>query len=203
MSTITHFMVPADDIKRAKKFYAELFGWEINRLPGPMDYYEIKTVSTKGGVGLGGGMAKRQRPQEAIVNYIDVPSIDEFLKKTEKFGGKVITPKVPVPGQGYVAVCLDTENNAFGLWETDKKAQMTMCQSCGMPLDDKSTSKLDKRHCIHCQNQETGELASKEQVREGSINAFVKFMGKTKEEAEKAVDEMMPKLPRWQKNSEK
>jgi predicted enzyme related to lactoylglutathione lyase len=117
-------MVPVDDIKRVKKFYAELFGWEIKKLPGPMDYYEIKTGSSEGKTGLGGGMAKRQKFQETIANYIDVPSIDEFIKKAEEFGGKVVTPKMPVPGEGYVAVCLDTGNNTFGLWETDKKAQM-------------------------------------------------------------------------------
>jgi uncharacterized protein len=27
-----------------------------------------------------------------------------------------------VPGMGYFAICLDTENNAFGLWEEDAKA---------------------------------------------------------------------------------
>ena len=74
---------------------------------------------------------------------------------------------------------------------------MNQCESCGMPLDEKTTSKFDDRYCIHCQDQQSGELASKEQVREGSIKAAVKFMGKTREEAEKMADEMMPKLPRW------
>ena len=36
-------------------------------------------------------------------------------------------------------------------------------------------------------------------MREGSISAAMKFMGKTRVEAEKMADEMMPKLPRWQK----
>ncbi|MFV9677962.1 MAG: zinc ribbon domain-containing protein [Methanosarcinales archaeon] len=110
-------------------------------------------------------------------------------------------PKTAVPGIGYAAVCLDTENNTFGLRECDEDAKMAQCESCGMPLpiDENTTSKNDKRYCIHCQNQQTGELASREQVREGSINAAMKFMGKTREEAEKMADEMMPKLPRWQK----
>ena len=71
------------------------------------------------------------------------------------------------------------------------------CESCGMPLEENTTSKQDKRYCIYCQNQETGELATREQVREGSINAAMKLMGKTREEAEKMADEMMPTLPRW------
>lgn len=79
---------------------------------------------------------------------------------------------------------------------------MSSCESCGMPLDEKTTSKHDGRYCIYCQNQETGELATKEQVREGSIKAAMELMGKTKEEAEKMADEMMPNLPRWKQSQE-
>jgi uncharacterized Zn finger protein (UPF0148 family) len=75
---------------------------------------------------------------------------------------------------------------------------MAQCESCGMPLDEKTTSKIDGRYCIYCQNQESGELASKEQVREGSIQALMRLQGKSREEAEKIADETMPKLPRWQ-----
>lgn len=123
MPTITHFIVPVEDIERTKKFYAGLFGWKIEKLPGPVEYYEITTATPSGGRGLGGGMTKRENPQETITNYIDVPSIDEYIAETEKLGGKVVMPKTAVPNTGYVAVCLDTENNTFGLWETDKNAR--------------------------------------------------------------------------------
>lgn len=68
-----------------------------------------------------------------------------------------------------------------------------------MPLDNESVSKFDKRYCIYCQNQETGFLATYEQVRSGSVDAAMKFMGKTKSEAEKMADIMLPNLPRWKK----
>ena len=73
------------------------------------------------------------------------------------------------------------------------------CTSCGMPLDEKTTSKHADAYCIYCQDQENGELRSYQEVREGSIGAAMRLMGKTKEEAEKMADEMLPKLPRWQK----
>jgi uncharacterized Zn finger protein (UPF0148 family) len=78
------------------------------------------------------------------------------------------------------------------------KKIMKQCESCGMPLDEKTTSKFDERYCIHCQDQQSGELASKEQVREGSIKAIMQFHGKSREEAEKIVEETMANLPRWQ-----
>lgn len=76
---------------------------------------------------------------------------------------------------------------------------MKICESCGMPLDEKNTSKFDERYCFYCQNQENGVLKTYEEVRTGSIGAAMKLMGKTKEEAEKMADEMMPNLPRWKK----
>ncbi len=123
MPTITHFMIPAEDLERAERFYTEIFGWKIKKLPGPLDYYEIETTTTEGEKGLGGGMARRDNPDEKITNYIDVPSIDEYIAKIEKLGGKVAVPKMAVPGTGYVAICVDTENNVFGLWETDVNAR--------------------------------------------------------------------------------
>ena len=74
---------------------------------------------------------------------------------------------------------------------------MKPCESCGMPLEAKTTSKYDAKYCIYCQDQQTGAMKTKEQVREGSIGAAMRLKGKTREEAEKMADEMMPKLPRW------
>jgi hypothetical protein len=56
-------------------------------------------------------------------DYIDVSSVDEYSTKLEKLGGKVVMQKTPVPGMGYFAVCLDTEGNRFGIWETDSTAK--------------------------------------------------------------------------------
>ncbi|MDY6932146.1 MAG: VOC family protein [Halobacteriota archaeon] len=123
MSTISHFNIPAYDIERAKKFYNEVFDWKITRDPGPIEYYMIETTTENGEVGLGGGMAKKEGPDETITPFIDVPSIDECLKKIEGLGGKVISPKMAIPNTGYVAVCTDSESNAIGLWETDENAR--------------------------------------------------------------------------------
>lgn len=35
--------------------------------------------------------------------------------------GKVLMPRIPVPGFGALAICADTEGNVFGLWEDEKK----------------------------------------------------------------------------------
>lgn len=76
---------------------------------------------------------------------------------------------------------------------------MTDCHSCGMPLEPKTQSKFSERYCIYCQNQETGKLKSYEEVREGSIQAAIDFLGKNEREAIQLADQNLPKLPRWRK----
>ena len=66
---------------------------------------------------MGGGIMPRHYPQEPILIYIGVDSVAEYSKKVEDLGGKVTRPKTEVPGHGGFAVCTDTENNAFALWE--------------------------------------------------------------------------------------
>jgi uncharacterized protein len=65
---------------------------------------------------------KRQEQHQYITNFIDVNSVDEYSSKIEKLGRKVAVPKMAVTGMGYFAVCHDTENNSFGIWESNNSA---------------------------------------------------------------------------------
>jgi uncharacterized protein len=126
MFNIVHFEIPADDVERAQKFYGGLFGWKIEKFSGssPMEYWSIMTGAEQGGCGgLGGGMMKRVDPQQQTIVYISVPSVDDYAGKVAGLGGQVVFPKTAIPGMGYFAVCLDPENNGFGLWEDNPKAQ--------------------------------------------------------------------------------
>jgi len=121
MSTIVHFDVPAEDIERAKKFYAGLLGWKFESYPG-MEYNLITTTNLDGTPGVGGGMGKRMDSQR-IMNYFGVKSIDAAMKQVKSLGGSILTEKMAVPKMGYLANCRDTEGNMFGLWEEDAGAQ--------------------------------------------------------------------------------
>ena len=123
MPTIVHFDITAENPERAQKFYKGLLDWKIERPPGPMDYYLIETADLDGKSGVGGGLGKRQDGGQGIMPYIGVNSVDEYADKVVRLGGRVTQSKMAVPGWGYLAVCLDTENNAFGLWEDDQGAK--------------------------------------------------------------------------------
>jgi uncharacterized protein len=132
MPTIVHFEIPADDVERSRKFYTDLFGWKIERWPGTngaggsptTEYWIVTTIDEKGNkASVGGGMMKRQNSQQQITNFIDVTSVLEYSSKIEKLGGRIVVPKTAVPGMGYFALCNDTENNSFGIWETNETAK--------------------------------------------------------------------------------
>ena len=121
--TIVHFEIPADDVEKLRKFYSELFGWKIEKMPGPVEYWGIATVpvNEKGmrqRPGVNGGMMKRQNPEHKPVNYIAVESVDEYVKKIEALGGRVIAPKMEVPGIGWWALALDPEGNQFAILQS-------------------------------------------------------------------------------------
>lgn len=129
MPTIVHFEIPSDNVERSKKFYSDLFGWNIEKvspekLPEGVEYWAITTKDHEGNNAVNGGMMKRMTPeQQGITNYIDVKSVDEYSSKVQQLGGKVKMSKMAVPGMGYLAVCSDTEDNTFGLWQTDSSAK--------------------------------------------------------------------------------
>jgi len=57
MANLTHFMIPSDDVARAKRFYSALSGWKIDPVPAPvtmgigtMQYHEITTGPVEPGV---------------------------------------------------------------------------------------------------------------------------------------------------------
>jgi predicted enzyme related to lactoylglutathione lyase len=123
MTRVVHFDIPVDDVKRAQKFYSEIFGCEFEKWDGPIDYWLVKTDDDKQH-GINGGMMKRERVagETGVTNVIDVSSVDEFSKKIQSKGGKIIAPKMPIQGVGYIAHCADTGGNVFGIIEFDKDA---------------------------------------------------------------------------------
>jgi len=85
-NSIVHFEIPADDLKRAKKFYEKAFGWKITD-PWNMQYFMVETKD-KGKDGINGGLMQRKMPGQPFMNYISVECIDASLKKVEKAGGE-------------------------------------------------------------------------------------------------------------------
>lgn len=128
MTDISHFMIPADNVERARHFYTDLLGWKIESLPpagdsmgiGAMQYHDIKTGAARPGALNSGGLYKRQM-NEPVLAFVEVEDLDLILAKVERLGGKITLPKSEIPGVGQTAMILDSEGNSVGLWTPIKK----------------------------------------------------------------------------------
>lgn len=119
---VVHFEIPFDDRERARRFYADVFGWAAELVPG-FDYVGVSTGPT-GEDGMpsepgyiGGGMTPREGSNTATVVVLDSADIDADLERVTAHGGAVVEGKSPVGDMGYTAYFTDSEGNVVGLWQ--------------------------------------------------------------------------------------
>jgi predicted enzyme related to lactoylglutathione lyase len=202
MPTIVHFDIASDDPQRAKKFYESLFDWEMAGPPGMTDYYLIETEDLKGNRGVGGGLGKRGEPSQRITSYIGVDNIEKFSNKVAELGGKVVQPKMTVPGWGYLSLCMDTEGNAFGLWQDDKDAGKkptadnfvemfrTFGEAIGQVFDDPELKRKSKEFADSAADS-AKTLANR--FKDEDVRAKFRDVGKAAEEFGKSVTDYFKK----------
>jgi predicted enzyme related to lactoylglutathione lyase len=123
MAKVVHFEIPFDDKSRAMKFYADAFDWKLTDMPA-MSYVVAQTAPVddnqmpKEPGAINGGLFPRPKEAPHPALYVGVDSIDAALEKVRAAGGKVVTPKTPIPGMGAYARVADTEDNVIGLFES-------------------------------------------------------------------------------------
>lgn len=124
---VVHFEIPFDDGQRARSFYRDVFGWQLQEMP-EMDYTMVESGPsgeqgpTEPGY-IGGGMLERSTsPAPGPVIVIDVDDIDVALEKIEKLGGSTVVGRTPVADMGFSAYFTDPEGNVIGLWESASRA---------------------------------------------------------------------------------
>jgi predicted enzyme related to lactoylglutathione lyase len=128
MPRVVHFEIHAEEPERAAAFYRALFGWELTKWGGPVEYWLIRTGPPEQR-GIDGGLVRRRGPSpaggEPVIGYVctmDVTSADASLAEAVRLGGQVAVPKMPVPGVGWLAYAKDTEGNVFGMMQADPSA---------------------------------------------------------------------------------
>lgn len=127
MPRITHFEIHANDPARAAEFYSEIFGWKLTKWEGPQEYWMITTGDPRE-PGINGGLMKRHPGTEgtAVIAYVcsmDVDDLDAYVAKVIAKGGTTATPKMAIPGMGWLQYCKDPEGNIFGMMQVDKEAK--------------------------------------------------------------------------------
>ena len=119
-----HFELQVDDPERAIAFYSQVFEWTFREQPGDEPYWLIATGPASE-PGINGGMLRRfgdppieGAPVNGCACLIDVPSVDEYVRRVENAGGIVVMPKM-MTSMGLLSYAKDTEENVFGLLQRD------------------------------------------------------------------------------------
>jgi len=120
MSKIVHFEIPAADPDRAAAFYRDVLGWEVSRF-GEMPYWLIRAGDATE-PGADGALLGRDELHRSPVIIAAVSDIDAALIRAGTSGGRVVQNKLPIPGMGWSAYFVDSEDNTIGLFQTDESA---------------------------------------------------------------------------------
>jgi hypothetical protein len=119
MSRVIHFEVPTQDPERAMRFYSETLGWTFAKWDGPMQYWTV-TTGSPAAPGINGGLIVRPG---GVVNTCEVDDVDLKAAAVEKAGGKIVVPKMAIPGVGWLLYCTDLDGNIFGMMQSDPAAK--------------------------------------------------------------------------------
>jgi uncharacterized protein len=111
---VMHFEVVGKDGEKLQRYYADLFGWEINA-DNPMKYGMVD-AKENGGNGIGGGIGEGPDGYEGHVTfYVAVPDVEDALQKAERLGGTRIMGPEEIMGTVTLGQFKDPEGHVIGL----------------------------------------------------------------------------------------
>jgi predicted enzyme related to lactoylglutathione lyase len=117
---VVHFEVIGRDGERLRRYYSELFGWEIDA-NNEMNYGMVAregNVSSEG-VGIGGGIGGGPDGYEGHVTfYVEVPDIEAALAKAESLGGTRVMGPETIMDQIELGQFKDPEGHVIGVVKT-------------------------------------------------------------------------------------
>jgi len=122
-----YFDFTVKDLPEAKRFFENVFGWQFEKFPMPYDYYRIQ-AGPENEPGIDGGLGAvsdtptaKGKPLTQVT--IPVLNLDDCIAQIEEAGGKVIEPKMPIPGIGWFAACAEPGGLLFGIIQADPNAE--------------------------------------------------------------------------------
>ena len=106
----------SSDPEKARAFYADIFGWDIEVNPDPQyGGYGMAEVGGKRVAGIGPKMSPDAPTAWSV--YIATDDIDALAKKVEAAGGKVVAPPFDVGDQGRMAAFQDPSGAVISAWQ--------------------------------------------------------------------------------------
>jgi predicted enzyme related to lactoylglutathione lyase len=108
-----HVELQTQDLTKAKAFYAALFDWRVEAIPG-MNYAMIEV-----GEGTGGGMMQAKSPDAPSqwIPFIAVDDVHAAVERVRALGGSILKGPADVPGYGWYSIITDPTGATFGIWK--------------------------------------------------------------------------------------
>lgn len=115
---VVHFEVIGKDGATLQRYYAELFGWDVDA-DNPLGYgYVARDGNTNAdAAGIAGGIATGQPDYAGHVTfYVEVPDVEASLATAERLGGNRVFGPEKVPGTPLeIGQFTDPEGHLIGL----------------------------------------------------------------------------------------
>jgi predicted enzyme related to lactoylglutathione lyase len=110
-----HVELHTADIDKAKKFYSQLFAWQLEDVPMPGGTYTV----IKPGKGTGGGMMQQRVPgaPSSWLAYVEVDDITAATQKAKSLGAKITMDVMELPGIGWMSMLIDPTGAVLALWK--------------------------------------------------------------------------------------
>lgn len=109
-----HIEIPTTNLRKAKKFFGNVFGWSFTDVPD-IDYVLFRA----GNPPNGGFYEVKKMPKKGQVNvYIEVEDVDAKLKEIKKAKGKVLVKKTTVGDMGWMGQFATPDGCYLSLWQT-------------------------------------------------------------------------------------
>ncbi|MEA2445156.1 MAG: uncharacterized protein QOJ12_2448 [Thermoleophilales bacterium] len=118
MGRVVHFEIHADDLDRAETFYTGVFGWEVHKFDGPVDYRLLNT-GPNSEAGIDGALTERRLSGDgdAVIAYVCTVQVEDIAAtetKVKEAGGEQVVDRQEIPDVGQLSYFKDTEGNIFG-----------------------------------------------------------------------------------------
>ncbi len=123
MNRFVHFELVTGDPEKTAEFYRAVFGWQVQKWDGPVEYWLVNTGDTST-PGINGGLMLAGGEFGGTINTIEVADIDATLASIRANGGSILSDKQHLEGVGDLAYFKDNCGIIIGLLQPEPMGAM-------------------------------------------------------------------------------
>ena len=117
----------ASDAGRARRFYAQAFGWQFDTQQANGGVYTRCRVGSSAVASL--YQLQRAQVEQGVPShwtpYLRVAAIDDCVQRIARLGGRLLVAPFDVPAVARIALIEDAVGALVGLWQSPLSAQST------------------------------------------------------------------------------